>query len=187
MNSSEEILCDAEGLELILDRLARDIVDACGAGARLSLVGVRSRGVPIAQRLAKRLKATLGHEVTVGAVDITLYRDDLDSGERWPVLQGNHIDFTVDGAEVILIDDVLFTGRTARAALNVLLDYGRPARVRLLTMIDRGHRELPIQAEFVGMYARTTRADRVLVKIAPIDPEDLIVLVRSPGHQPRSV
>ena len=187
MAHPEETLCDAGGLDLILDRLARDVVDACGRDTTLRLVGVRSRGVPIAERIAARLGRTLGHEVPVGAIDITLYRDDLDTAQRWPVLKGTEIDFEVDGAQIIIVDDVLFTGRTTRAALNVICDLGRPARVRLLSVIDRGHRELPIQADFVGMIVRTSREDRVLVQVPPFDATDRIVLVRSPGLQPRSV
>jgi pyrimidine operon attenuation protein/uracil phosphoribosyltransferase len=186
MNPIEETLCDAEGLDQILTRLARDIVDACGRDATLRLVGVRSRGVPIAERLAAKLGETLGREIPVGAIDITLYRDDLDTAQRWPVLRGTEIDFEVDGAQIILVDDVLFTGRTTRAALNVICDLGRPARVRLLSVIERGHRELPIQADFIGMVVRTSRDDRVLVQVRPVDAIDRIVLVRSPGHQPRS-
>lgn len=186
MSPFEETLCEAEGLDLILTRLARDILDACGQEAPLRLVGVRSRGVPIAERLAVRLGESLGREVPVGAIDITLYRDDLDTAQRWPVLRGTEIDFDVDDAQIILVDDVLYTGRTTRAALNVVCDLGRPARVRLLTVIDRGHRELPIQADFVGMVVRTARTDLVRVQVTPVDPIDQIVLVRSPGHQPRS-
>ena len=187
VSSLEETLCDADGLDLILDRLTRDIVDAYGKETCVRLVGVRTRGVPIAERLALRLREATGHTVSVGAIDVTLYRDDLNTSPRWPVLRGTEIGFEVEGEQVILVDDVLYTGRTTRAALNVLLDLGRPARVRLLTVIDRGHRELPIQADFTGMTVRTAREDRVLVQVQPIDPTDRVVLVRAPGHQPRSV
>ncbi len=187
MNSHEEILCDADGLGLILDRLARDILDAYGKDVPLRLVGIRSRGVPIAERLATRIQAVTGRPVPIGAIDVTLYRDDINTSPRWPVLLGTEIGFPVEGEQIILVDDVLYTGRTARAALNVLLDLGRPARVRLLAAVDRGHRELPIQADFAGMHVRTTRDDRILVQITPADPVDRIVLLRAPGHQPRSV
>ena len=187
MSRAEEILCDAEGFDLILGRLTRDILEACGRETPLRLIGVRSRGVPVAERLAKRLQEALRCEVPVGAIDITLYRDDLDTAQRWPVLRGTEIDFDVDGAQIVLVDDVLFTGRTTRAALNVVCDLGRPSRVRLLTVIDRGHRELPIQADFIGMSVRTKWPDRVLVQITPVDAIDQIVLVRPQGHEPRSV
>ena len=107
--------------------------------------------MPIASRIAKTLGRRLGHRVPVGALDITLYRDDLGDGNRWPVLLGTEIDFPVDGAEIVLVDDVLFTGRTVRAALNSICDLGRPARVRLVVLVDRGHRELPIRADAVGL------------------------------------
>ena len=125
----------------------------------LYLVGVRSRGVPLAQRLAQELRRLLGQDVDVGAVDITLYRDDLGQGERWPVLRGTEIPFDVDGAEVVLVDDVLFTGRTVRAALNAICDLGRPACVRLAVLVDRGHREIPDPARRRGP-ARRDRARR---------------------------
>jgi pyrimidine operon attenuation protein/uracil phosphoribosyltransferase len=187
MSQAEETLCDGEGLDLTLRRLARDIIEGRRPNTPLCLVGVRSRGVPIAERLSVILASLMGTPVPVGAIDITLYRDDLGQGDRWPVLHGTEIDFNVDGVEIILVDDVLFTGRTTRAALNVICDLGRPARVRLLTVVDRGHRELPIQPDFVGMVVRTARDDRVHVRMTPFDPTDEIVIVRSPGSSPRRV
>jgi pyrimidine operon attenuation protein/uracil phosphoribosyltransferase len=187
MSQAEETLCDGEGLDLTLRRLARDIIEARRPNTPLRLVGVRTRGVPIAERLAAILAGLMGTSVPIGAIDITLYRDDLGQGDRWPVLHGTEIDFDVDGVEIILVDDVLFTGRTIRAALNVICDLGRPARVRLLTVVDRGHREFPIQPDFVGMVVRTAREDRVQVRLTPLDPTDGIVIVRSPGSSPRRV
>jgi pyrimidine operon attenuation protein / uracil phosphoribosyltransferase len=187
MSQDEETLCDGEGLELTLRRLARDIIEGRRPNTPLRLVGVRSRGVPIAERLAAILAASVETPVPVGAIDITLYRDDLGQGDRWPVLHGTEIDFEVDGVEIILVDDVLFTGRTTRAALNVICDLGRPARVRLLTVVDRGHRELPIQPDFAGMVVRTARDDHVHVRVKPFDEVDEVVMVRSPGSPPRRV
>ncbi len=120
------------------------------------LVGIRSRGVPLAQRLSRELGRLFGKPVDVGAVDITLYRDDLGQADHWPVLRGTEIPFNIDGAEVVLVDDVLFTGRTVRAALNAICDLGRPARVRLAVLVDRGHRELPDS----GRRGRSDRLDR---------------------------
>ena len=134
-------------------------------------------GVPIARRLAERLRPIVGAEVPVGAVDITLYRDDLGRGDRWPVLRGTEIPFAVDGAEIVLVDDVLFTGRTVRAALNAVCDLGRPACVRLAVLVDRGGRELPIQADFVGLRVATERRERVRVRVRPVDPVDEIVRI----------
>ena len=113
----------------------------------------------------------------MGAVDITLYRDDLGGGRRWPVLRGTEIAFPVDGAEIVLVDDVLFTGRTVRAALNAICDLGRPGRIRLAVLVDRGHRELPIQPDFVGLHLATHRGDRVRVRLHPLDPVEGIVRV----------
>jgi pyrimidine operon attenuation protein/uracil phosphoribosyltransferase len=175
MNEPETRLCDAEGLERLLEEMAGRIVAQRCVGAPLRLVGVRTRGVPIARRLAGMLRPLVGGEVLVGAVDITLYRDDLGQGDRWPVLRGTEIPFNVDGVEIILVDDVLFTGRTIRAALNAICDLGRPACVRLAVLVDRGHRELPIQPDVVGLHVPTERAERVRVRIGPVDPEDEIV------------
>jgi pyrimidine operon attenuation protein/uracil phosphoribosyltransferase len=113
--------------------------------------------------------------VPVGAVDITLYRDDLGQGDRWPVLHGTEIPFDIDGVEIVLVDDVLFTGRTVRAALNTVCDLGRPARARLAVLIDRGHRELPIQPDVVGLTVATDRGEHVRVRVAPVDPVDEVV------------
>jgi pyrimidine operon attenuation protein / uracil phosphoribosyltransferase len=177
----EEQLCDAEGLDRILRRLALEVIAESSRVGPLRLVGVRSRGVPIAERLAALIAEETKTPVPVGAIDITLYRDDLVHGQRWPVLRGTEIDFEVDGTEILLVDDVLFTGRTTRAALNVICDLGRPARVRLLVLVDRGHRELPIQADFVGLAVPTAPEARVEVRARSIDGSDAIVVVRSAG------
>lgn len=175
MRPSETRLRDAEGLDALLNDLARRIADDRLAGTPLRLVGVRTRGVPIASRLAERLRQLLGEDVQVGAVDITLYRDDLGQGNRWPVLLGTEVPFPIDGADVVLVDDVLFTGRTIRAALNTICDLGRPARVRLAVLVDRGGRELPIRADYVGLDCPVTIGERVVVRVQPIDPVEEIV------------
>src|SRR5208282_1001073 len=131
----------------------------------------------LAERLARELRLLLGRDVEVGAVDITLYRDDLGQAEKWPVLRGTEIPFDLEGAEVVLVDDVLFTGRTVRAALNAICDLGRPGRIRLAVLVDRGHRELPIQPDFVGLHLPTDRSDRVRVRLHPLDPVEEIVRV----------
>ena len=172
MTDPETRLCDADGIAGILEEMAQRIADERCVGAELRLVGVRTRGVPIADRLAELLQPIVGEEVPVGAVDITLYRDDLDQGDRWPVLRGTEIPFDVDGREIVLVDDVLFTGRTVRAALNAICDLGRPACVRLAVLIDRGHRELPVQPDVVGLHVPTERSERVLVRVVPVDPVD---------------
>jgi pyrimidine operon attenuation protein / uracil phosphoribosyltransferase len=176
MGPTEVLVLDASGVESALDELARQIAEGHhGDGGPLALVGVRTRGVPIASRIAAKLAVLLGQPVPVGALDITLYRDDLDHGNRWPVLLGTEIPFPVDGAEIVLVDDVLYTGRTIRAALNSICDLGRPARVRLVVLIDRGHRELPIRADAVGLELETRRSETVRVRVQPIDPVDEVV------------
>ncbi len=155
--------------------MARKLAEAGRRGKPLYLVGIRSRGVPLAERLATEMRVLLDREVEVGAVDITLYRDDLGEGERWPVLRGTEIDFALDGAEVVLVDDVLFTGRTVRAALNAICDLGRPACIRLAVLVDRGHREIPIHPDVVGLTVTTDRADHVRVRLGPVDPVEEIV------------
>ena len=157
--------------------MARTIWDGRRRDLPFYLIGVRTRGVPLAQRLAQELTLLADDEVVVGAVDITLYRDDLGRGRRWPVLRGTEIPFPVDGAEIVLVDDVLFTGRTIRAALNAICDLGRPGRIRLAVLVDRGHRELPIQPDVVGLHLPTDRSDRVRVRLHPLDPIEEIVRV----------
>lgn len=175
MNQPESRVCDADGLADLLAGMARRIADDRKGDEPLRLVGIRTRGYTIAGRLAQALQPLCGYYVPVGAVDITLYRDDLDQGERWPVLHGTDIPFDVDGAEIVLVDDVLFTGRTVRAALNAICDLGRPARVRLATLIDRGHREIPVHPDVVGLVVDTQRDESVRVRIYPIDPADEVV------------
>jgi pyrimidine operon attenuation protein/uracil phosphoribosyltransferase len=184
-HGGEKRLCDAHEIAGLIAAMARGLADGARGGAPLCLVGIRSRGVPLAERLAHQLRQVVGKDVRVGAVDITLYRDDLGHSERWPVLRGTDIPFDVDGALVVLVDDVLYTGRTVRAALNAICDLGRPAGVRLAVLVDRGHRELPIQADVVGMTVATDRRDRVRVRLVPVDAADEIATVTAlPGPSP---
>lgn len=177
MSERETRLRDAPELAELLESMARGIAEGRRAGSPLRLVGVRSRGVPIAERLAGLLRGLVGEGVPVGALDITLYRDDLGQADRWPVLRGTEIPFDVEKADIVLVDDVLFTGRTIRAALNAVCDLGRPARVRLAVLVDRGHREIPVQADVVGLHVPTERGERVRVRVRPIDPVDEIVRI----------
>jgi pyrimidine operon attenuation protein/uracil phosphoribosyltransferase len=177
MKAGEERLCDGEQISGLISSMARKLADAGRRGSPLYLVGIRSRGVPLAERLAREMRVLLDKDIEVGAVDITLYRDDLGQGERWPVLKGTEIAFDLDGAEVVLVDDVLFTGRTVRAALNAICDLGRPACIRLAALVDRGHRELPIQPDVVGLAVKTDRLEHVRVRLAPIDRVEEIVKI----------
>jgi pyrimidine operon attenuation protein / uracil phosphoribosyltransferase len=178
----ERRLCDAHEIGDLIGSMGRKLADARRVGVPLCLVGIRTRGVPLAQRLAQELRRLLGQDTVVGAVDITLYRDDLGLAQRWPVLLGTDISFALDGAEVVLVDDVLFTGRTVRAALNAICDLGRPACVRLAVLVDRGHREIPIQPDVVGLNVATDRDDHVRVRLHPVDPVEEVVTIAA-GHR----
>jgi pyrimidine operon attenuation protein / uracil phosphoribosyltransferase len=146
--------------------------------ASVAIVGIQSRGVPLAARLAAAVRRSTGKKVDVGSLDITLYRDDLSTVGTRPVLKATNIPFSIDARTVILVDDVLFTGRTIRAALDELVDFGRPSRIALAVLIDRGHRELPIQADYIGKTVKTARADMVDVRLVEIDGRDEVVLVK---------
>lgn len=185
MSGDEQRVCDAQETRALIVGMAEEIWNGRRATTPFHLVGVRTRGVPLAQRLAQELCAYTDDEVLVGAVDITLYRDDLEQSRRWPVLLGTEIPFRVDGAEIVLVDDVLFTGRTIRAALNAICDLGRPARIRLATLVDRCHRELPIQPDIVGLHLTTDRRDRVQVRLQPFDPSEEIVRVVAARRPPQ--
>jgi pyrimidine operon attenuation protein/uracil phosphoribosyltransferase len=170
-------LLSATEIDRTLQRLAHEIVEKSGGVNNLALIGVRRRGVPLAQRLAKTIHDFAHVEVPVGTLDITLYRDDLSTVAAQPVVQSTEIPFPVDGRDLVLVDDVLYTGRTIRAAMNGLFDLGRPQRVRLCVLIDRGHRELPIEATFVGRNVQTTDTEIIEVRLKEIDNEERVVLV----------
>lgn len=153
-------------------------IGAAVDGGRVAIVGIRSRGDEVAERVCELLKSA-GVGFDYGMLDISLYRDDLAHLAENPKLQGSEIEFPIDGARVILVDDVLFTGRTIRAAMDALTDYGRPARIELAVLIDRGHRELPIQPDYVGMTLETDRMDHVLVRLKNTDGEDAVELVKA--------
>ncbi len=160
---AERVILDGEGTQRTLRRMASQIVESMDEG-RLALVGVRRGGVPLAEKMADLIAETTGTRPDVGAIDITLYRDDLYTGLEKPSFGATELPFALDGASIVLVDDVLFTGRTVLAALGVLRDYGRPRWVKLAVLVDRGWRELPVQADFVGKKAQTSRQDRVLVE-----------------------
>ncbi len=165
-------LLDAQQMEAYLLRISREITAAFGHDESLVLVGIRTRGLPLAERLAKKLQDSLGREIPVGILDITLYRDDLTELAGSPLLRSTEIPFALKGRTVVLVDDVLFSGRTIRAAMDALLDHGRPKRVWLAVLVDRGGRELPIQADFVGLKLEISNDKRISVKLAEIDGTD---------------
>jgi pyrimidine operon attenuation protein / uracil phosphoribosyltransferase len=170
-------LMSATEIDRTLQRLAHEIVERSGGTSNLALIGIRRRGVPLAQRIAHAMRGIDGVEVPVGTLDITLYRDDLSKVAPHPLLHSSEIPFLVDDKDLILVDDVLYTGRTARAAMNGLFDLGRPQRVRLCVLIDRGHRELPIEASFVGRRVQTADNEIIEVRLKETDQQDRVMLV----------
>ena len=173
-------LMDAARMARTLSRIAHEMLERHPDLGRLALVGVRSRGVPLARRLARLLKDAGGTEPAVGAIDISLYRDDFTSLAAQPITKGTDILFSLDGRTVVLVDDVLYTGRTVRAALDQLIDFGRPARIELAVLVDRGHRELPIRADYVGRTLATAREEAVQVLVREEDGRDEVLLHRKP-------
>src|SRR5271170_753679 len=170
-------LMSAAEIDRTLQRLAHQIVEKSGGTRNLALIGIRRRGVPLAQRIARAMRGIDGVEVPVGTLDITLYRDDLSKVAPQAVLQSSHIAFPVDSMDLVLVDDVLYTGRTIRAAMNGLFDLGRPKRVSLCVLIDRGHREMPIEAQYIGRTVQTSDTEIIEVRLNEIDKEERVVLV----------
>ena len=167
----------ATEIDRTLQRVAHEIVERSGGTQNLALIGIRRRGVPLASRIAQAMREIDRVEVPVGTLDITLYRDDLSKVAAHPVIQSSDINFSVDDKDLILVDDVLYTGRTARAAMNALFDLGRPRTLRLCVLIDRGHREMPIEASFVGRMVQTSNTEIIEVKLREIDQEERVILV----------
>ena len=176
------VVMDADRMGRTLTRIAHEIVERNRGLEQLVLVGVRTRGVPLARRLAQKLQEIAGREVPTGALDITLYRDDLMHNPvgPQPVVRSTDIPFSIDNRTIILVDDVLYTGRTIRAALDELIDFGRPQAIQLVVMVDRGHRELPIKADYVGKNLPTSRNESVSVRLTETDGEDEVVIEKVP-------
>jgi pyrimidine operon attenuation protein/uracil phosphoribosyltransferase len=184
-----KVLLDAEALHRTLSRIAHEIVERNPDLDDVALVGIHTRGVPLAQRLRRRIADFTGHEVALGTLDITFHRDDLHvrgggAGGRplnpQPVVKATRLDFPLEGRTCVLVDDVLYTGRTIRAAIEALFGYGRPARVQLAVLVDRGHRELPIRPDYVGKNLPTARTERIRVQLVEVDEVDQVLLV--PGE-----
>jgi pyrimidine operon attenuation protein/uracil phosphoribosyltransferase len=173
---------DADRMSRALTRIAHEILERNRGLGELALVGIRTRGVPIARRLARALKEINGDDVPTGALDITLYRDDLmrtPVGPQ-PVIRKTEIPFSIDDRKILLVDDVLYTGRTIRAALDALIDYGRPRAIQLVVLVDRGHRELPIKPDYVGKNLPTSLKQSVQVRLQEIDGADEVVIEGEP-------
>jgi pyrimidine operon attenuation protein/uracil phosphoribosyltransferase len=174
-------LMSASEIERTLVRLAHEIIEKSNGAANLGLVGIRRRGVPLAQRLAQTIQRIEKTAVPVGTLDITLYRDDLSTLGPKPVVQKTEIGFPITGKNILLVDDVLYTGRTTRAAMDALFREGRPKQVQLCVLIDRGHRELPVEATFVGRKVQTTSQEIIEVQLREVDDAERVLLVEKQG------
>jgi pyrimidine operon attenuation protein/uracil phosphoribosyltransferase len=187
--SNDKVLLDADALARTLSRIAHEIIEGNPELDTVALVGIHTRGVPIAQRLRRLIEERADEAPDLGAVDITFYRDDVQvrGGEApihpQPLVRSTTLDFPLEGRTVVLVDDVLYTGRTIRAAIEALFDYGRPARVQLAVLVDRGHRELPIRPDYVGKNLPTARGERIQVQLVEIDEVDRIVLLSESEEQ----
>jgi pyrimidine operon attenuation protein / uracil phosphoribosyltransferase len=182
VEASTTTLLDSESISKALARIAHELIE--DGLDDLALVGIQTRGVPLASRLRRLVAERSGIELPTGALDITFHRDDVhvrDGGRppgRQPVVRATSIPFPIEGLTVVLVDDVLYTGRTIRAAIDALLDFGRPARVQLAVLVDRGHRELPIRPDYVGKNLPTARSERIKVELVEVDEIDRVLLVR---------
>ena len=185
----EKVLLDREDVERTLSRIAHEIIEGNPELDRVALVGIHTRGVPLAQRLRRRIAEFTGRELALGQLDITFYRDDVhvrgsDAPQHpQPLVRASKLDFGLDGMTCILVDDVLYTGRTIRAAVEALFDYGRPARVQLAVLADRGHRELPIRPDYVGKNFPTHRDERIQVQLVEVDELDRVLLIPAPEER----
>jgi pyrimidine operon attenuation protein / uracil phosphoribosyltransferase len=181
--ASATVLLDSEAVSRALTRIAHEIIEGNEDLDRIALVGIQTRGVPLASRLRRLVEERSGVELPLGALDITFHRDDVhvrDGGRppgRQPVVRATSVPFSLEGRTVVLVDDVLYTGRTIRAAIDALLDFGRPARVQLAVLVDRGHRELPIRPDYVGKNLPTARRERIQVELLEVDEVDAVLLV----------
>ncbi len=173
-------ILDAQEMARIIRRMAGEIVERNGGVDRLMLAGIRTRGVPLAERIAAEIERMEGQKVPLGILDITLYRDDLSTIAAQPQVKGTHLPLPVDDLVVVLCDDVLYTGRTVRAALDELMDFGRPKVVQLAVLVDRGHRELPIQADFVGKMVPTSQGEVIEVSFSTTDDTEQVRILERP-------
>jgi pyrimidine operon attenuation protein/uracil phosphoribosyltransferase len=181
------IALDAERIKRSLMRIAHEIVEknlASSSAGAVALVGIRQRGVPLARRIAAAIESITGTAVPTGALDITLYRDDLmrHAVGHQPIVRSTEIPFSIDDKRIVLVDDVLYTGRTIRAAIDALIDFGRPSAIQLVVLVDRGHRELPIKPDYVGKNLPTSRDESVQVRLEEIDGKDEVVVEHVAGN-----
>lgn len=170
------VIMDHEGIRRAITRIAHEIIECNQGTDDLALIGILRRGAPVAARLAEKIREIEGKEVPVGTLDITLYRDDLGSRAKQPVVRKTEVWFPVDGKKIVLVDDVVFTGRTIRAALDAVMDLGRPKLIQLAVLVDRGHRELPIRADYVGKNVPTSSKEDVAVRLKETDDTEEVVI-----------
>lgn len=172
----KNVIMDEMGIKRALTRIAHEIIERNKGIEDVAVVGIRRRGGPLAQRLAARIEEIEGVSVPVGILDITLYRDDLTTLASQPLVHRTEVNFDINGLTIVLVDDVLYTGRTVRAALDALIDLGRPKSIQLAVLIDRGHRELPIKADFIGKNVPTSHLEEIAVRVKEIDSKDEVVI-----------
>lgn len=177
-------IMDKEGIRRAVTRIAHEIIERNKGTENLALIGIRRRGVPLAARLAEKIREIEGRGVPVGVLDITLYRDDLSTLAHQPLVHKTEVSFPVDGKTVVLVDDVIFTGRTIRAAMDAIIDLGRPKMVQLAVLVDRGHRELPIRADYVGKNVPTSKREAVSVRFIETDGEDDVLILEGKEYKP---
>lgn len=171
-----KVIMSEEEMGRVLERLAYEVLERHGDCSNLAIIGIQRRGVDMAERIRKMLEERVGHALQYGMLDITLYRDDWTRLSEQPSLNMTEIPFDVDGMDILLVDDVLYTGRTTRAALEAILDFGRPKRVELMVLIDKGNRELPIHADYLGKLVETPQGEHVFIDLAERDDRDLVYL-----------
>ncbi|MBI3040720.1 MAG: bifunctional pyr operon transcriptional regulator/uracil phosphoribosyltransferase PyrR [Chloroflexi bacterium] len=181
---TERVVMTAEDIRRSLARITHEIIERNKTTEHLLLVGMRTRGVPLAKRLAANIEGITASKIPVGALDISLYRDDLSLLNRQPTVQRTDIPGNIDGKSVVLVDDVLYTGRSTRAAMDALIDLGRPQSIQLAVLVDRGHRELPIRADYVGRNIPSARQEKIQVQLVETDGLDEVVIVKSSQEQP---
>ena len=169
-------LMDDKAIGRAITRISHEIIERNKGIEDIVLVGVKTRGVPIANRICKKIEQIEGTKISTGQIDITLYRDDLSQVDKDPVLNGSNIDFDINNKIVVLVDDVLYTGRTVRSALDAIMDIGRPKSIQLPVLVDRGHRELPIRADYVGKNVPTSKTEIIAVNLSEIDSEDSVTI-----------
>lgn len=178
MNFTEKaVIMDVDSIRRALTRIAHEIIEKNKGVDNVVLIGIRRRGVPLAERLAQQIAEIEGKEVPIGILDITLYRDDLTTISHQPVIHKTNIPFGVNDKILVLVDDVLYTGRTIRAALDAIMDIGRPEAIQLAVLVDRGHRELPVRADYIGKNVPTSKKEIIHVNLAELDEEEKVVIV----------